>query len=109
MPFTNDIDSKIMAQIKAKLEGPSQNDYYAMSQYYFDSGKDLKMSLDFVDKALAKGERFWILRHKSLVLSKLNDKKAAIAAAQRSLELAKEAKNNDYIRMNEKSIAEWMK
>ena len=110
VPFTNDIDSKIMAQIKAKLEGPSQNDYYAMSQYYFDSGKDPKMALDFVDKAIAKGEpRFWIFRQKSLILAKLNDKKAAIAAAQRSLELAKEAKNNDYIRMNEKSIAEWMK
>ena len=80
-----------------------------MSQYYFDSGKDLKMSLEFANKAIAKGERFWMLRHKSLVQAKLGDKKGAIESASRSLALAKEAKNNDYIRMNEKSIIEWSK
>jgi Protein of unknown function (DUF2911) len=110
IPFTNDVDSKVMAQIKQKLDGPSQNDYFAMSQYYFDSGKDAKQALDFVEKALAKGEpRFWMLRHKSLVQAKLGDKKGAIESAKRSLALAQEAKNNDYIRMNEKSIAEWSK
>lgn len=109
IPFTNDVDSKVMAQIKQKLDGPSQNDYFAMSQYYFDSGKDTKQALDFVDKAIAKGERFWMLRHKSLVQAKLGDKKGAIESAKRSLALAKEAKNNDYVRMNEKSIAEWSK
>jgi hypothetical protein len=109
IPFTTDIDKKVMAQIKTKLDGPTQNEYFAMSQYYLDNGKDLKEALSFVDKALAKGERFWMLRHKSLVLAKMGDKAGAISAAKRSLELAKEAKNNDYIRMNEKSIAEWTK
>ncbi len=109
IPFTNDVDSKVMAQIKQKLDGPTQNDYFAMSQYYFDSGKDAKQALEFVDKAIAKGERFWMLRHKSLVQAKLGDKKGAIESAKRSLALAQEAKNNDYIRMNEKSIAEWSK
>ena len=108
-PFTNDVDGKVMAQIKQKLDGPTQNDYFAMSQYYFESGKDLKESLDFANKAIAKGERFWMLRHKSLVQAKLGDKKGAIESASRSLALAKEAKNNDYIRMNEKSIIEWSK
>jgi hypothetical protein len=109
IPFTNDIDSKIMAQIKQKLDGPTQGDYYAMSQYYFDSGKELPKALEFVDKALAKGERFWMLRHKSLVMAKMGDKKGAIEAAKKSLAAATEAKNMDYVRMNEKSIAEWMK
>ena len=109
IPFTNDVDGKVMAQIKQKLDGPTQNDYFAMSQYYFDSGKDLKMSLEFANKAIAKGERFWMLRHKSLVQAKLGDKKGAIESATKSLALAKEAKNDDYVRMNEKSIAEWTK
>ena len=109
IPFTNDVDGKVMAQIKQKLDGPTQNDYFAMSQYYFETGKDLKESLEFANKAIAKGERFWMLRHKSLVQAKLGDKKGAIESASRSLALAKEAKNNDYIRMNEKSIIEWSK
>ena len=33
----------------------------------------------------------------------------AIAAAKKSLELAKAAGNQDYVRMNEKSLKEWMK
>ncbi len=109
VPFTNDIDAKIMAQIKQKLDGPTQNDYFNMSQYYLDSGKDAAKALDFVDKALAKGERYWMLRHKSLVLAKMGDKKGAIETAKKSLAAATEAKNMDYVRMNEKSIAEWMK
>ena len=109
IPFTNDIDSKIMAQIKQKLDGPSQGDYFAMSQYYLESGKDNAKALEFVDKALAKGERFWMLRHKSLVQAKLGDKKGAIETARKSMAAATEAKNMDYVRMNEKSIAEWMK
>lgn len=109
VPFTNDVDSKVMAQIKSKLDGPSQGDYFAMSQYYFETGKDANQALDFINKALAKGERFWMLRHKSLVQAKMGDKAGAIATAQKSMAAAKEAKNNDYVRMNEKSIAEWTK
>ena len=109
IPFTNDIDSKIMAQIKQKLDGPTQNDYFAMSQYYMDSNKETAKALEYVDKALAKGERFWMLRHKSLVQAKLGDKKGAIETARKSMAAATEAKNMDYVRMNEKSIAEWSK
>jgi hypothetical protein len=109
IPFTNDIDSKIMAQIKQKLDGPSQADYFAMSQYYLESGKDNAKALEFVNKALEKGERFWMLRHKSLVQAKLGDKKGAIETARKSIAAAQEAKNMDYVRMNEKSIAEWIK
>ncbi len=110
IPFTNDVDSKVMAQIKQKLDGPTQNDYYAMSTYYFEVGKDSKQALEFVDKALDKGKpQFWMLRHKSLVQAKIGDKKGAIESAKKSLALAQEAKNNDYIRMNEASIKEWSK
>ncbi len=110
IPFTNDIDSKIMAQIKQKLDGPSQADYYAMSQYYFESVKDNAKALEFVDKAFTKGDAaFWMLRHKSLVQAKLGDKKGAIETAKKSLAAATTAKNQDYVRMNEASIAEWSK
>ena len=110
IPFTNDVDSKVMAQIKQKMDGPSANDYYAMSTYFMDAGKDSKQALEFANKALEKGgDKFWILRHKSLLQAKLSDKKGAIETAKKSLDLATKEKNNDYIRMNEKSIAEWSK
>jgi hypothetical protein len=49
------------------------------------------------------------LRTKSLIQAELGDKKGAIATAERSLELAKEANNADYIKMNTESLAEWKK
>ena len=54
-------------------------------------------------------EKFWVLRVKSLIQAGLGDKKGAIVTANRSLELAKEANNADYIKMNTESIAEWKK
>jgi hypothetical protein len=109
VPFTCDFEAKVAAQIKAKLDGPTQDEYFAMSQYYFENSRNLADALTYVNKALEKGERFWMLRHKSLVQAKMNDLKGAVASAERSLALATEAKNNDYIRMNEKSIKEWTK
>ena len=39
--------------------------------------------------------------------AKSGDKKGAIKAAQTSLALAKEAGNDDYVALNEKSLAVW--
>ena len=48
-----------------------------------------------------------MVRREALILADLNRTQEAIAAAKRSLALAKEAGNDDYVRMNEKWIAEW--
>ncbi len=110
IPMTNDVDGKVMAQIKQKLAGPTDGEYAAMANYYLDNGKDPKQALEFMNKALIMGgDKFWLLRGKSLIQAKLGDKAGAIATAKKSLELSKTAKNQDYIRMNEKSIAEWGK
>ena len=39
----------------------------------------------------------------------IDEKEAAILASKNSLKLAKEAGNQDYIRLNNISIAEWSK
>ncbi len=106
--IVNDIDTKIKAQIQAKLDGPTGDDYYAMSRFYFENNRDLSKALEFADLGIAKGgEKYWTLRNKSLIQAKLGDKKNAIETAKKSLELAKQEKNMDYIRMNDKSILEW--
>jgi hypothetical protein len=62
-----------------------------------------------MDKAMSmnKDPKFWQLRQQSLLLAKVGDKKGAIKAAQASLKGAKEAKNQDYIKMNTDSLKEW--
>ena len=50
---------------------------------------------------------FWQLRQQSLIKAKAGDKKGAIKAAKASLAKAKEAGNDDYVKMNTASLQEW--
>lgn len=110
IPLTNEVDSKVMAQIKQKNDGPTVSEYNAMARYYFDNNKDAKSALEFIDKGIAKsGETYGNLWLKSSILGKLGDKKSAIEVAKKSIEKAQIAKNTDYVRMNESNIAEWSK
>jgi DUF2911 family protein len=97
--------------IKKALAGPTADDYFSSAQYYYQSGDDLKMALDYVNKALEQNKEtpFWYTRLKSLIQAKSGDKKGAIETAKISLTAAEVAKNNDYVKMNRDSIAEWSK
>lgn len=104
-----DVDTKVMASIDRVMAGPSANDYNNAATYYHEAGKDLKQALEWSNMATAgDNPRYWMVRRKALILADLGMKKEAIQAAKQSLELAKTAGNNDYVRMNEKSIKEWM-
>jgi len=100
-----------MASIDKVLAGPSGGDYFSAAQYYFQSNADLTKALTYVNKALElkKESPYWYTKLKSLIQAKLGDKKGAIETAKLSLDAAKLAKNNDYIKMNEDNILEWSK
>ena len=103
-----------IASITKALAGPTAGDYFSSAQYFFQSNGDMNKALEYINKALAMtktGEDvpFWYLRQKSLIQAKLNDKKGAIETAKLSLVGATKAKNDDYVKMNNDSIAEWSK
>ncbi len=106
--FEVEVDKKVMANIDQIMAGPSQADYYAAASYYHATGKDLNKALEYVNKATAgENPRYWQIRLKALILGDLGKKDEAIKAAQQSLDLAKEAGNDEYVKMNEVSIKEW--
>jgi len=108
VPFTYSTDDAVMSAIKSKMEGPSGDEYFAAAKYYLDEGKDLNQALSWIKKSTEKnGEKFWVLRQQSLIEAKLNDYAAARKTAERSMALAKEAKNDDYVKMNADSLKEW--
>lgn len=101
-------DKKVMANIEKVMAGPSTSDYYNAGSYLFDSGKDRKKALEYVQKATkVENPKFWQLRKEALILAKLKRYKEATAVAKKSLTLAKAAKNADYVKMNQESILEW--
>ncbi len=116
IPFSVPTDGAVMASIDKTMAGPGGNDYYSAAVYYLQEGKDLNKAIGWMDKAITMRkaaskdgkEPFWMMRQKSLIHAKMGDKKGAIKAAKRSLELAKEAGNDDYVKMNKDSLKEWM-
>ena len=100
----------VQKSIDKVMAGPSNRDYYDAAGFYLDEKENLATALEYVNKAISMDyEKFWTVRRKALILAEMGNYKEAIKAAERSLELAKAANYDAYIRMNEKSIAEWKK
>lgn len=106
LPITTDIDSKIMASIDAAMK-TDKPPYGQAAQYYMDNGKDLNQALAWYDKAVeGQPEAYWLHNQRANCLARLGKKAEAKEAAMKSKELAAKAKNDDYVRMNDKLIAE---
>ena len=103
-----------LESIEKTLAGAQAGDYFSAGQYYNQSNTDLPKALEYLNKAISmtkagKDVPFWYLRQKSLIQAKLNDKKGAIETAKLSLAGAIKEDNQDYVKMNNDSIAEWNK
>ena len=100
-----------MASIDKVLAGPAAGDYFSSAQYLLNSNGDMTKALTYINKALDmnKDKPFWYTRLKSLIQAKQGDKSGAIETAKISLAAAEAAKNQDYVKMNKESIAEWSK
>ena len=107
VPFniTTEIDSKVTAQID-QLMKTDKPPYFQAAMYYLENGKDLDKAVTWMDKAIEENPKaFWVYHNKANALVKLGKKKEAVEAANKSIELAKEARNEDYVQLNEKLLA----
>ncbi|MDF1673705.1 MAG: DUF2911 domain-containing protein [Vicingaceae bacterium] len=97
-----DIETNAMEKVEAQInktlvEGPSASSYAKGAEFYMENGKDLEQALAWMDKAIEKrADAFWYIHGKAKILAKLGKKKEAIAAANKSIEVAKASKNGDY-------------
>lgn len=103
-------DKMVSESIETTMGGsPKAEDYYTAAVFYLESDKDIKKAQEWMGKAMDMTEEpaFWQLRQQSLIQAKAGDKKAAIKTAKKSLAKAKEAGNDDYVKMNTDSLKEW--
>lgn len=106
LPITANVEEKVMAQIN-NLMNKDNRPYFSAAMYYIEKGKDLNQALAWLDKAVEQNPNaFWIHHQRANTLARLGKKADAKAAANKSMELAKTAKNDDYVRLNEKLLAE---
>ena len=108
--FNVPTDAIASKSIESVMSGPSANDYNNAASYYRKNGKDLKQALIWSTKATELNKSaFWMMREKSLIHAAMGDKKGAIEAAKKSMEVAEKAGNAAYVKMNQESISNWSK
>ena len=105
--IASNIYSVMMKNIETALSPADKRPYYQAANYYFENGKDLNKALEWVNKAIEQNPKaFYMVHLKAKIQMKLKDYKSAIASAEQSIALAKDAKNDDYVKLNEKLIEE---
>ncbi len=101
LPITTDVEKKVMAQID-NLMNKDNRPYFNAAMYYMDNGKDMNQALTWLDKAIEQNPKaFWVHHQRANALAKQGKKAEAKIAANKSIELAREAKNDDYVKLNE--------
>ena len=103
-------DDRVMADIEKTMAGPSAGEYYTAASYYHDSKKDMSQALKWIQTATAvESPKFWHVRREALILADMGKFEDAIKTAKLSKELAIAADYQEYVRLNDESIAMWMK
>jgi tetratricopeptide (TPR) repeat protein len=105
VPITTDVDTKVMGQINDMMNKDNRP-YFQSAMYYMETGKDMKQALNWFDKAIEQTPKgFWIYHQKANALAKMGKKDEAKTVAQKSMDIARQEKNDDYVRLNEKLLA----
>lgn len=100
IPIQVKIRDKIRAQIEEALKG-DKKPYWQAAQFYNEYDKNLPKALENVTKATESNPKaFWMWLYKARIQKEMGDKAGAMESSKRSLELATEEKNDDYIKMN---------
>lgn len=104
VPITTDVDKKVMAQIENVMTKDNRP-YFQAAMYYMETGRDLNQAVSWLDKAIEQSPKaFWVYHQKANALAKLGKKEEARTTANKSMELAREQKNDDYVKLNEKLL-----
>jgi hypothetical protein len=102
IPIITDIKEKVRGQIEASML-TNNKPYWQAAQFYNEYDKNLPKALENVSKAIEGNQKaFWMYLYKARIQKEMGDIAGAMASSATSLSLAKEAENNDYVRMNEK-------
>jgi hypothetical protein len=95
---TNDVE-KVTQGIDATIKSGKPQEagfYYSAASFYLDQNKDLPQALKWVEQAIEKNPKAYFMQYKKAqILAKMGNKKEAIAAAEKSIELLKANPNPD--------------
>lgn len=102
IPITTSVKEKIRTQIDAAMQ-TDKKPYWQAAQFYNEFDKNLPKALENATKATEENPKaFYMFLYKARIQKEMGDNAGAMETSKTSLALSKEAKNEDYVRMNEK-------
>ncbi|NCI45996.1 DUF2911 domain-containing protein [Sediminibacterium soli] len=101
VPMSSNIKDRIRAQVEKTLSADKvePGNYQAAATFYYEWDKDLNKALVNISKAAdANPKGYWLFLMKARIQKDMGDKAGAKASAEKTIEVATEAKNDDYVR-----------
>jgi hypothetical protein len=98
VPITTNIKDRLRKQIETAMQG-NNKPYQQAATFYYEWDKDYTKAIETVNKAIeGNGKAFWLYLLKAKVQKAMGDKAGAKASANKTIEVATEAKNDDYVK-----------
>lgn len=105
--ITTEVDPIVMADIQkqvvdAKTTNPAL--LYQAASYYFTNNKDLNTAYEWIKTSTDSDPKYWTMHLRAKIELALGKKTEALASATKSKQMAQEAKNPDYVGLNDRLI-----
>lgn len=101
IPFTATIKERIRTQLMEAMKSDKKPNWLA-AQFYNEYDNNPAKALEYATAATVDNPKaFWVWIYKAKIEKAMGNKAAALQSSNTSLALAKEAKNDDYVKINE--------
>lgn len=111
VPVKIEVDTvgTLVPQIEAVMASDAEKKpYFASAMFYYENGLDIEKAAEWIAKAAeAQPNAFWLTYRQGLILAKKGDKAGALAAAEKSKEVAATQTGelkDEYLRLNDALI-----
>lgn len=104
IPIKSDIKERLRSEISTGMQNDSvdKRPYWEAAQFYREYDHNDVMALENIKSAVvAAPKAYYMWLYKAKIEKDLGDKTAAKTSAETALQLAREAKSDDYIKMDE--------
>lgn len=106
IPITTNIKERVRRQIETALQG-DKPPYYQAANFYYDYDKNYSKALEYINKATEESPKaYFMFLQKARIQKAMGNKSAASESAMKTIDLAKEAGNADYVNFANKLLGE---
>lgn len=105
IPITTNVKDRLRTSIENALNG-EKKPYWQAATFYYEWDKNYPKALAMVDAAIAQQKEppYFMVFYKARIQKDMGDKKGALETARKANDLAKAAKNENYIIMSDQMI-----